>query len=130
MIKHAAKITAINPSGARLALEEMLGFMFVRISVLGNVFSARDLHSSLFSFRRPQCVSYALSLADRWSRITCKRYPAPPRAATLEMRGAHSNFEIIMVASPGSFFLFGLCCYDFCANFFAVDPGELATTVR
>jgi hypothetical protein len=34
MIKHAAKITAINPSAARFAHEEMLGFMLVRISVL------------------------------------------------------------------------------------------------
>ena len=24
---------------------------------------------------------------------------------------AHSNLEIIIVTSPGSFFLFGLCCY-------------------
>jgi hypothetical protein len=47
-----------------------------------------------------------------------------------EHRVAHSNLEIIIVASSGSFFLFGLCCYEFRANFFAVDPGELATTVR
>jgi len=102
MIKHAAKITAINPSAARFACEEMLGFMLVRIGVLGNIFSARDLHSCLFSFRVPHCVSYAVSLAYRRSRITCQRYPAPPRAATLEReRGAHSNFEIIIVESPG-----------------------------
>jgi len=54
MVKHAAKITAINPSAARFALEEMLGFMLVRISVLAISFSALDLHSSLFSFRFPQ----------------------------------------------------------------------------
>jgi hypothetical protein len=53
MIKHAAKITAINPSAARFAHEEMLGFMLVRISVLGNIFSARDLHSSLFNLCFP-----------------------------------------------------------------------------
>ncbi len=53
MVKHAAKITAINPSAARFALEEMLGFMLVRISVLAISFSALDLHSSLFSFRFP-----------------------------------------------------------------------------
>jgi hypothetical protein len=46
-----------------------------------------------------------------------------------EHRVAHSNLEIIIVASPGSFFLFGLRCYEFRANFFAVDPGEFATTV-
>jgi probable addiction module antidote protein len=34
--------------------------------------------------------------------------------------GAHSNLEIIIVASPGSFFLFGPCCYEFRANLFAV----------
>jgi hypothetical protein len=56
MIKHAAKVTAVNPSAAGFAHEEMLGFMLVRISVLGNIFSARDLHSSLFSFRVPLCI--------------------------------------------------------------------------
>jgi hypothetical protein len=49
VIEHAAKITAINPSAAGLALEEMFGFVLVRISVLGNIFSSRDLHSSLFN---------------------------------------------------------------------------------
>ena len=58
MIEHAAKITAINPSAAGLALEEMFGFVLVRIGVLGNIFSARNLHSSLFGFRRPQCFSF------------------------------------------------------------------------
>ena len=130
-IKHAAKITAINPSAARFAHEEMLRLVLVGISTLCNVFAAGNLHSSLFSFRRPQCVSYAMSLADRRSRITCKRHSAPPRAATsVTVRGAHSNLEIIIVASSGSFFLFGLCCYEFRTNFFAVDPSELATTVR
>ena len=59
VIEHAAKITAINPSAAGLALEEMFGFVFVRISVLGNIYSARDLHSSLslFNLCFPQCVS-------------------------------------------------------------------------
>ena len=57
MIEHAAKITAINPSAARFAHEEMLGFMLVRISVLGNIFSARNLHSSLFNLCFAQCVS-------------------------------------------------------------------------
>ncbi|HTG07245.1 MAG TPA: hypothetical protein VK635_24775 [Bradyrhizobium sp.] len=57
VIEHAAKITAINPSAAGLALEEMFGFVFVRISVLGNIFSAGDLHSSLFNLCFPQCVS-------------------------------------------------------------------------
>ena len=56
VIKHAAKITAINRSAAGFALEEMLGFMLVRISVLGNIFSARDLHSSLFNLCFPQRV--------------------------------------------------------------------------
>jgi hypothetical protein len=59
MIKHAAKVTAINPS-ARFAHEEMFGFVLVRISVLGNIFSARDLHSSLFNFCFPQRV-FAMS---------------------------------------------------------------------
>jgi hypothetical protein len=35
----------------------MFGFVFVRISVLGNIFSAGDLHSSLFNLCFPQCVS-------------------------------------------------------------------------
>jgi hypothetical protein len=47
MIEHAAQIPEINPSAARFALDEMLGFVLVRISVLGNIFSARNLHSSL-----------------------------------------------------------------------------------
>jgi hypothetical protein len=47
MIEHAAQIPEINPSAARFALDEMLGFVLVRLSVLGNIFSARDLHSSL-----------------------------------------------------------------------------------
>jgi hypothetical protein len=47
VIEHAAQITAINPSAAGLALEEMFGFVLVRIGVLGNIFFARDLHSSL-----------------------------------------------------------------------------------
>jgi hypothetical protein len=65
MIKNAAKVTAINPSAARLAHKEMLGFMLVRISVLGNVFSARDLHSSLFNFRFPQCMSLRVESNSR-----------------------------------------------------------------
>jgi hypothetical protein len=79
MIKHATKITAINPSAARFAPDEMLRLVLVGISTLCNVFAAGNLHSSLSSFRRPQCVPYAMSLADRWSRITCKRYAALPR---------------------------------------------------
>ena len=58
MIEHAAKITAINPSAARFTLEEMFGLVLVGVSILGNVFAARNLHSSLFSFRRPQCFSF------------------------------------------------------------------------
>src|SRR6267142_7272189 len=57
MIEHAAKIPEINPSAARFALDEMLGFVLVRISVLGNIFSARNLHSSLFNLCFPHCVS-------------------------------------------------------------------------
>ena len=58
MIEHAAKITAINPSAARFTLEEMFGLVLMGVSILGNVFAARNLHSSLFSFRRPQCFSF------------------------------------------------------------------------
>ena len=58
MIEHAAKITAINPSAAGLALEEMFGFVLVGVSILGNIFSARDLHSSLFNFCFHQCFSF------------------------------------------------------------------------
>jgi hypothetical protein len=57
VIEHAAKITAINPSAAGLALEEMFGFVLVRIGVLGNIFSTGDLHSSLFNLCFPQWVS-------------------------------------------------------------------------
>ena len=56
MIEHAAKIPEINPSAARFALDEMLGFVLVRISVLGNIFSARDLHSSLLFMLSPLYV--------------------------------------------------------------------------
>jgi hypothetical protein len=57
MIEHAAKITAINPSAAGLALEEMFGLVLVGVSILGNVFAARNLHSSLFNLCFAQCVS-------------------------------------------------------------------------
>jgi len=53
MIEHAAKITAINPSAARFTLEEMFGLVLVGVSILGNIFSARNLHSSLFNFCVP-----------------------------------------------------------------------------
>jgi hypothetical protein len=56
VIEHAAKVTAINPSTARFAHEEVLGFMLVRISVLGNIYSTRDLHSSLQFVLSPMCV--------------------------------------------------------------------------
>ena len=65
MIKHAAKVTAINPSAARFAHEEMLGFMLVRISVLGNIFSARDFHSPLFNLCFPHCLSLRDGLNTR-----------------------------------------------------------------
>ena len=58
VIEHAAKITAINPSAARLALEEMFGLVLVGVSILGNIFSARNLHSSLFNFCFHQCFSF------------------------------------------------------------------------
>ena len=58
MIEHAAKITAINPSAADLALEEMFGLVLVGVSILGNIFSARNLHSSLFNFCLHQCFSF------------------------------------------------------------------------
>ena len=57
MIEHAAQIPEINPSAARFALDEMPGFVLVRIRVLDNIFSARDLHSSLFNLCFPHCVS-------------------------------------------------------------------------
>jgi hypothetical protein len=57
MIEHAAKITAINPSAAGLALEEMFGLVLVGVSILGNVFAARNLHWSLFNLCFAQCVS-------------------------------------------------------------------------
>jgi hypothetical protein len=53
MIEHAAEIAAINPSAAGLALEEMFGLVLVRVSILGNIFSARNLHSSLSAFAVP-----------------------------------------------------------------------------
>jgi hypothetical protein len=53
MIEHAAQIPEINPSAARFALDEMFGFVLVRIRVLDNIFSARDLHSSLFNLCFP-----------------------------------------------------------------------------
>jgi hypothetical protein len=46
----------------------MPGFMLVRISVLSNILSARDLHSSLFNFRVSHFVS--LRVASN-TRSTC-----------------------------------------------------------
>ena len=97
------------PSAARFAHEEMLGFTLVRISVLGNIFSARDLHSSLFSFRVPHCASYAMSLAYRRSRINCQRYPAPPRAATLERSGALTQTSRLLLWNRPVRFFFSVC---------------------
>jgi hypothetical protein len=57
MIKHAAKITAINPSAARFAYEEMLGFMLVRISILGQyIFRAGSSFASLQFMLSPLLV--------------------------------------------------------------------------
>jgi len=65
VIERAAKITAINPSAAGLALEEMFGFVLVGVSILGKVSAARNSHSSLFSLRRPQRVSLRDELNSR-----------------------------------------------------------------
>ncbi len=101
MIKHAAKITAINPSAARFALDEMLGFVLVRISVLGNIFSARDFHSPLFDL----CFSHCLSLRDglntrstfRFSaRIILERFPVDVNRNSKGVpRGAQIRFGLL-----------------------------------
>jgi hypothetical protein len=69
VIEHAAKITAINPSAADLALEEMFGFVLVRIGVRGNIFSARNLHSSLFNF----CVPNVFPSMNRIQKLASRR---------------------------------------------------------
>jgi hypothetical protein len=53
VIVYATEIAAINPSAARFALMEMFDFVPMRICIFGNVFTARNLHSSLFSFAVP-----------------------------------------------------------------------------
>jgi hypothetical protein len=57
VIVYATEIAAINPSATRFAFMEMLDFVPVRICIFGNVFAARNLHSSLFSFRSPGVLS-------------------------------------------------------------------------
>jgi hypothetical protein len=57
VIEYATEITAINPSAARFALMEMFDCVPVWVSIFGNVFAARNLHSSLFSFRSPGVLS-------------------------------------------------------------------------
>ena len=79
VIEHAAQIPEINPSAARFALDEMLGFVLVRISVLDNIFSARDLHSSLFNLCFPQCVSLRDELNTR-STFRLRALSMPMRA--------------------------------------------------
>jgi hypothetical protein len=64
MIKHAAKITAINPSAARFAHEEMLGFMLVRISVLA-IYLPRGIFIRLSSINAFPNVSLRLGLKDQ-----------------------------------------------------------------
>ena len=61
VIEHAAKMTAINPSAAGFAREEMFGFVLVGVSILGNVSAARNLHSSLFSLRVPSACLCAMN---------------------------------------------------------------------
>jgi hypothetical protein len=53
VIVYATEIAAINPSAARFALMEMFDFVPMRICIFGNVFTARNLHLSLFSFAVP-----------------------------------------------------------------------------
>jgi hypothetical protein len=57
VIVYATEIAAINPSAARFALMEMFDFVPMRICIFGNVFTARNLHSSLFQFRSPGVLS-------------------------------------------------------------------------
>ena len=57
VIDYATEVAAINPSAARFALMEMFDFVPMRICIFGNVFAARNLHSSLFSFRSPGVLS-------------------------------------------------------------------------
>jgi hypothetical protein len=45
----------------------MLGFVLVRISVLGNIFSARDLHSSLFNLCFPTVCLYGTRFGSELS---------------------------------------------------------------
>jgi hypothetical protein len=57
VIEYATEITAINPAAARFAPMEMFDFVSVWICIFCNVFAARNLHSSLFSFRSPGVLS-------------------------------------------------------------------------
>ena len=107
MIEHAAKITAINPSAARFTLEEMFGLVLVGVSILGNVFAARNLHSSLFSFRRPQCFSFDESYSGI-GFAPCRASIIPTRAC---IEGPRSSADInsASIAACHS----GACCFDF-----------------
>ena len=94
MIEHAAKITAINPSAAGLAPDEMLRLVLVAISTLCNVFAAGNPHSSLFSLCRPQCVSLRDELNSRWTgRLSALSMPmraciSKPRPSAARAREA------------------------------------------
>jgi hypothetical protein len=94
VIEHAAKITAINPSAAGLAPDEMLRLVLVAISTLCNVFAAGNPHSSLFSLCRPQCVSLRDELNSRWTgRLSALSMPmraciSKPRPSAARAREA------------------------------------------
>ena len=52
---------------------------------------------------------YAMSLADRRSRITCNWHPAPIRAATLERRGALTQTSRLLLWLRPVRFFFSVC---------------------
>jgi len=108
VIEHAAKITAINPSAAGLAPDEMLRLVLVAISTLCNVFAAGNPHSSLFSLCRPQCVSLRDELNSRWTgRLSALSMPmraciSKPRPSAARAREAVTllNGGLMLPAVP------------------------------
>ena len=98
MIEHAAQFPGINPSAARFAFDEMLGFVLVRISVLGNIFyifRAGSSFLSLFNFRFPQCVPLRDELNTR-STPRLRALSMPMRAC---IKGPRFSAAMISVST-------------------------------
>src|SRR3981189_987927 len=107
MIEHDAKIPEINPSAARFALDEMLGFVLVGVSVLGNIFSAGDLHSSLFNLCFPHCVSLRDAFRFRALMMPIHAIMVGPLSSTTRSRASTAACHSSRSCSAlGSFWIY------------------------